>query len=106
MELNFQVTGRGESSFAASYECPCGCKPRLTYDRGSEVATEGCCCGNEFAVGPAAARHVHAHDGFRTELRSFEAPWGESMEAAWAIGHSTHGDAHGDSPGGAEQQGA
>lgn len=44
----------------AGYSCPCGCTPATTYQRGNTAATEGCCCGNEFAVGPDAASHVHA----------------------------------------------
>lgn len=92
VNLNLQIDG-GEDSLVAIYDCPCGCKPRVGYDRGGDVATDGCCCGNQFAVGPGASRHLHVHDGFRTEVQAVNAPWGEPIEVAWSIGASTHSDA-------------
>lgn len=113
MDLNLQIKTRSDDSLVASYVCPCGCTPRLAYDRGSEHAQDGCCCGNEFAVGPDAAGRLPVHDGFRQEVQTFQAPWGESLQAAWTIGASVdpnaatsghddghgHGHDHGDSQG-------
>lgn len=80
------------------YSCPCGCTPSVQYSRGAEIAQEGCCCGNRFAVGPHAAAGLPPRDGFRPEVQVFDAPWGESLEAAWLIGPSIHGPSedHGD----------
>jgi YHS domain-containing protein len=93
----------------AGYSCPCGCTPALEYMRGSDVVEEGCCCGNEFAVGPRASASLQPKVGFRPELETFDAPWGERLEAAWSVGpsvhgpsgddhehHHDHGDQHGD----------
>lgn len=103
MNLNLQVKPRGDASVVASYSCPCGCNPRLSYDRGQAQATDSCCCGNQFAVGAAAAG-LQPVSGFVKEVQAFDAPWGERVEAAWTIGPSTdpnaapedsHGHGHG-----------
>lgn len=92
MDLNLQIKPRTDDSLVASYTCPCGCNPRLGFARGTEHAQDGCCCGNEFAVGSDAARRLVAHDGFRQEVQTFEAPWGEPLQAVWTIGASVdHG---------------
>ena len=88
MDLNLQIKARSEDALWASYSCPCGCNPRLAFERGSEQATDGCCCGNLFAVGPRASDHVHLTPGFALEVQPFQAPWGEALQAAWAIGAS------------------
>ncbi len=88
MDLNLQIKPRSGEALIASYSCPCGCNPRLGYTRGEEPATEGCCCGNTFAVGAQAAAHLHASDGFALEIQAFDAPWGERLQAAWTIGPS------------------
>ncbi len=75
----------------AGYSCSCGCTPSVEYARGAELAEEGCCCGNLFAVGPQAAARLTATPGFRPQLQTFDAPWGERLEAAWLIGPSVHG---------------
>jgi len=93
MDLNLQVKPRGEDALVASYTCPCGCNPRLAYHRGEEHATDGCCCGNEFAVGTRAADHLHPGEGFTRELQLFDAPWGERVQAVWTIGQSVD-DSH------------
>ena len=77
----------------AGYNCPCGCTPSVEYARGAEPAEEGCCCGNQFAVGPRAAASLTPTPGFRPELQTFNAPWGEPLEAAWLVGPSVHGPA-------------
>ena len=81
----------------AGYACPCGCTPSVEYARGSDLAEEGCCCGNHFAVGPRAAANLAPKAGFRPERQAFDAPWGEHLEAAWLVGPSVHGpsDDHG-----------
>lgn len=81
------------TTFRAGYSCPCGCTPSVAYARGTELAEEGCCCGNQFAVGPHAAASLRPRDGFRPELQAFDAPWGERLEAAWLVGPSVHGPA-------------
>ena len=75
----------------AGYSCPCGCTPAVDFARGAELVEEGCCCGNHFAVGPRAAASLSPKEGFHPELQTFDAPWGQRLEAAWSIGPSVHG---------------
>ena len=77
----------------AGYSCPCGCTPSVAYERGGAIVAEGCCCGNEFAVGRDASSSLAPTAGFRLESRAVAAPWGESLEAAWLVGPSVHGPA-------------
>lgn len=81
----------GPSALRAGYTCPCGCTPSVEYARGAELVQEGCCCGNHFVVGPQAASSLISTPGFRPELQTFDAPWGERLEAAWLVGPSVHG---------------
>jgi YHS domain-containing protein len=81
------------TTLRAGYACPCGCTPSVEYRRGVELVEEGCCCGNHFAVGPGAAASLTPTTGFRPELQTFDAPWGERLQAAWLIGPSVHGPA-------------
>lgn len=81
------------TTLRAGYACPCGCTPSVEYRRGADLAREGCCCGNHFAVGPGAGASFTPTPGFRPELQTFDAPWGERLEAAWLIGPSVHGPA-------------
>lgn len=74
----------------AGYSCPCGCTPTATYTQGGEVATDVCCCGNEFAVGHGAERHLQPRDGFVLEAQDVTAPWPEPVQAAWLVGPSVH----------------
>ena len=99
MDLNLQIKPKAEDSLVASYTCPCGCNPRLGYAKGEGHAQDGCCCGNEFAVGPDAAGRLHAHDGFRQEVQVFQAPWGEPLQAVWTIGASVDPNAPADDHG-------
>lgn len=80
-------------TFRAGYNCPCGCTPSVEYARGAELVEEGCCCGNHFAVGPRAAASLTPTPGFQPEIQTFDAPWGERLEAAWLVGPSVHGPA-------------
>lgn len=104
MDMNLQIKPKTDDSLVASYSCPCGCKPRLDYAKTDGHAQDGCCCGNEFAVGPDAEARLQAHDGFRQEVQTFQAPWGEPLQAAWTIGASVdpnatdHDHDHGASP--------
>jgi YHS domain-containing protein len=82
-----------DRSLRAGYSCPCGCTPSVEYARGAELVEEGCCCGNRFAVGPQAAASLTSRPGFRRELQTFDAPWGQRLEAAWLVGPSVHGPA-------------
>ncbi len=80
-----------DASVRAGYSCPCGCTPSVEYARGADLVEEGCCCGNQFAVGTHAAASLSPREGFRPELQVFDAPWGEPIEAAWLVGPSVHG---------------
>jgi YHS domain-containing protein len=88
MELT--ILEAGSEQVRAGYTCPCGCRPSVSYRQGDEAIHEGCCCGNEFVVGPEAARSLASREGFRLERTEFEAPWRERVEAAWLIGPSVH----------------
>jgi YHS domain-containing protein len=84
-----------DASLRAGYSCPCGCTPSVQYGRGAELVEDGCCCGNQFAVGPEAGASLKPKPGFRPDLQTFDAPWGERLEAAWLVGPSVHGPAAG-----------
>lgn len=88
--MDLTLVDRDANSFLAGYSCPCGCTPSIEYARGAGVVSEGCCCGNHFAVGPGAALTMQPKAGFRPELQMFDAPWGDRLEAAWSIGPSVH----------------
>ena len=75
----------------AGYHCPCGCTPSVAYERGGEIVGEGCCCGNQFAVGPSASSSLTPVAGFHLESQRVQAPWGEALEVAWLVGPSVHG---------------
>lgn len=88
--MELRLLDRDADSFRAGYSCPCGCTPSVRYARGARVVTEGCCCGNDLAVGPAAAASMEPRVGFRPEVQTFDSPWGERLEAAWLVGPSIH----------------
>ena len=90
LDLALHSTVVDEHSLGVGYSCPCGCTPAITYRRGDAAALEGCCCGNEFAVGPDAAMRVSRRPGFDIRLDSVPAPWAEVVPVAWAIGPSAH----------------
>lgn len=89
MELTLLETDA--TSLRAGYDCPCGCTPSVAYERGGGVVEEGCCCGNQFAVGPEASSSLTPATGFRLESQRLQAPWGQALEAAWLVGPSVHG---------------
>jgi YHS domain-containing protein len=72
------------------YDCPCGCRPDVSYPRHADAAYDTCCCGNEFDLGPEGRSLLRANEPFRRESQSLQSPWGEALEAVWLIGPSTH----------------
>lgn len=94
LELN--VLPVSDSTVRASYACPCGCRPGVEYARHAQPSTEGCCCGNVFAVGPNAAGTLADRVG-ELRVEQVETPWGQPIEAAWRLtpdgGGHTHGEA-------------
>jgi YHS domain-containing protein len=74
----------------AGYDCPCGCQPSVSYAHHADAAYDACCCGNEFAFGLWADSRLVDRDGFVRSTERLEAPWGETLEAAWLVGPSTH----------------
>ena len=98
MNLNLQIAPRPNDSLIASYSCPCGCNPRVSYARGSEALTDDCCCGNVFAIGPNASAALPATSDRREQV-AFDAPWGGQLEAAWKLvmvgGEPEHDPVHG-----------
>jgi YHS domain-containing protein len=91
--MNLSVLEPTEAGLRAGYSCPCGCTPSVSYVRGADPVKEGCCCGNEFAVGPQATARLAPKSGFASESQAFLAPWGEALQAAWLVGPSVHGPA-------------
>ena len=95
VDLKLQIDVRPDSSIIASYTSPCGCNPGVALAAGTEVATEGCCCGNEFAVGHGARHEIEskgyaAKPGFALLVVPVQAPWGQRIDAVWAVGPSHH----------------
>jgi YHS domain-containing protein len=89
--MQLTLIDASDAALRAGYACPCGCTPSVEYGRGAELAEDGCCCGNHFAVGPHAAASLNPKTGFHPEIQAFDAPWGERLEAAWLVGPSVHG---------------
>ena len=89
-DMQLTILESDATHFRAGYSCPCGCAPAVEYVRGTDLVEEGCCCGNHFAVGPRAGASLPSRAGFRPELQTFDAPWGEPLEAAWSVGPSVH----------------
>ena len=95
VDMQLKIDVQSDDAIFASYTCPCGCNPGVALRQGARVVTEGCCCGNEFAVGDRASRHIIeqkyvARPGYELQVQPFTAPWGETVEAAWAVGPSQH----------------
>jgi YHS domain-containing protein len=73
-----------------NYQCPCGCKAGLTYDRESGAEHLGtCCCGRLLWVGADAEARVRENfqAGARYVIDRGKAtlPWGECVSAALAV---------------------
>ena len=90
MQLN--ILESTADSVRAGYDCRCGCTPTVDYRRSGPTMHEGCCCGNEFHVGPKAASELMPGVGFHAEHAQFVAPWGETLHASWLVGPSVHPD--------------
>lgn len=90
--MQLHIIESSADQLRAGYACPCGCRPSVIYQRAGESVHEGCCCGNEFAVGPEAKTELGVRSGFRPESVSFVSAWGEELRAAWLIGPSVHAD--------------
>jgi len=90
MDLGLTIEARSPSALLATYTCPCGCHPEVSYERGARPASDTCCCGNEFTVGVGADDQLTPRSGFNRHVERFETPWGDALPAVWAIGPSTH----------------
>ncbi len=88
--MQLQLESTSADSLQAGYRCTCGCKPSVTVDRGAPPAEDMCCCGTHFVVGPDAESRLDLREGFRVEVQEFDAPWGQVLEAAWAVGSGQH----------------
>ncbi len=90
IDLNLTSNALDEQSVSVGYQCPCGCSPAVTYHHHQAVVTEGCCCGNQMAVGPDAPARLEVREGFEVRVASVSTPWRQHLPVAWAIGPSTH----------------
>lgn len=88
--MHLQLATKSEASIEAGYACTCGCKPHVIYEKGAVKVEDTCCCGTHFVVGPDAEPHLKMKEGFRIEVQEFDSPWGDSLEAGWAIGPGQH----------------
>jgi len=84
--MQLQLDRISDDSVRAGYACTCGCKPALEYSKGAETAESTCCCGTHFAVGPDAEERMAALPDLSLEVQEFTAPWGDQVDAAWAVG--------------------
>ncbi|MBI2965614.1 MAG: hypothetical protein HYY34_05370 [Chloroflexi bacterium] len=101
MTIKFSAKSPGKKSDAVEvrYDCACGCHPVARYTRGStEAGHEHCCCGIVHFAGQAAESQLRSYlaerkaDGrdtpetrYSLALDSVRAPWGESIEIAYAV---------------------
>lgn len=81
------------------YDCPCGCKPRARFKKGTdEVGHEHCCCGIVHFAGEGAESHLKAYlaeraaqgmdkevEGYQFKTIDMNAPWGEKVPVAYAV---------------------
>lgn len=84
--MQLLLASTGDAAVQAGYHCACGCRPTVTLERGAEAATDVCCCGTRFVVGARAEDRLEPGEGQTVEVQEFDAPWGEVLEAAWAVG--------------------
>jgi YHS domain-containing protein len=97
--LQLMILDTSAEAVKAGYECPCGCRPSVSYTRHADAAHDSCCCGNEFAFGPSAEIRLADRVGFERSTEKLQAPWGEALDAVWLIGPSTHSAAADDDHG-------
>lgn len=93
--MHISIMESAADGLRAGYDCPCGCRPFVDFAPRGAVAHDACCCGNEFAIGPAGEVRLLAHGQFRREAQSCSTPWGEPLDAVWLIGPSTHAEGAG-----------
>jgi YHS domain-containing protein len=94
-KLNLIILETAPEAVRAGYDCPCGCHPDVSYARRAAAGYDQCCCGNEFALGPTADMMLADRAGFARHTELVRARWGESLEAVWLVGPSTHSEAAG-----------
>lgn len=83
-------TGDRDTQAHVNYQCPCGCKAGLLYDRHEGAEHLGaCCCGRLLWVGEEAESVIleHRRDGveYEIDLSSVTLPWGQEIAAALAV---------------------
>jgi hypothetical protein len=81
------------------YDCACGCKPRASYQRGTDEANhEHCCCGQVHFVGAHAEERLKTYldersaqgmdaevGGYSFHTQDVDVPWGELVSVAYAV---------------------
>ena len=80
------------------YDCPCGCKPRTRYERGSdEAGHEQCCCGRIHFVGTDALQKLETYiqqerngEAYSLTLDRVTAPWGDEIPVAFGLPQEPH----------------
>ncbi len=83
--MQLQYATKSSTEVETGYACPCGCKPRLAFTRDGENQKDVCCCGTQLVVGIDARSGLELRDGLSVGVEEFDSPWGEALEAAWAI---------------------
>lgn len=80
MELT--IAQVSDEQVKVGYECPCGCRPKVRYEKDGPAVDSRCCCGRSFVVGQDhESREEIAQE--RVIRSSFSAPWGETVPAIW-----------------------
>ena len=98
MEFIVRALPNRPDTMEARYDCPCGCKPRARYQKGTaDAGHEHCCCGNVHFVGSEASdklqtylteRKAKGDDAgmqYSMEKGQLKAPWGDAVEWAFAV---------------------
>lgn len=80
--LELTVAQVSDEQVKVGYECPCGCRPKVRYEKGADAVDSQCCCGRSFVVGPSEDGHEGIAE-VRVIRSSFTAPWGETVPAIW-----------------------
>ncbi len=97
MELIVREMSSKPGTAYVRYDCACGCKPGVEYERGSrEAGYEHCCCGIVHFVGPDARIRVDEYisgrtaededlGGYTVYETNVSAPWGGDISVAYAL---------------------
>ncbi|MSQ32579.1 MAG: hypothetical protein EXR59_05055 [Dehalococcoidia bacterium] len=81
------------------YDCPCGCKPRARFKKGTnEVGHEHCCCGIVHFAGDSAETHLKSYldersaqgmdkevEGYQFKTLDMDSPEGAKVAIAYAV---------------------